>query len=145
MADADVLFDVRTNFLLGNYQGAINEANNVNARSEKDRLERDVYVYRSYIALSNYQLVLDEVASNAHASLQAVKLLATYLSAESNKDIAMVTVKEWMADGVAASNQHLQIVAGTIYIHEQLYEDAMRCLHQSNSLEGYVLGEKERK
>jgi tetratricopeptide (TPR) repeat protein len=140
MADADVLFDVRTNFLLGNYQGAINEANNVNARSDKDRLERDVYVYRSYIALSNYQMVLDEVPSNnAHPSLQAVKLLATYLSSENNKDIAMVTVKEWMSDGVSAGNQHLQVVAGTIYIHEQLYEDAMRCLHQSNSLEGLAL------
>lgn len=140
MADADLLFDVRTNFLLGNFQGAINEANNVNARSDKDRLERDVYVYRSYIALANYQLVLDEVpANNAHPSLQAVKLLATYLSQENNKDIALVTVKEWMSDGVSAGNQHLQLVAGTIYIHEQLYEDAMRCLHQSNSLEGLAL------
>jgi coatomer protein complex subunit epsilon len=139
MADSDILFDVRNNFLLGNYQGCINEANKVNARAEKDKVERDTYVYRSYIALGNYQIVLDEVETNAHPSLQAVKLLATYLSDESNKEIALVTVKEWMADGVSASNQQLQLVAGTIYIHEQLYEEAMRVLHQSNSLEGSAL------
>lgn len=136
MADADILFDVRNNFLLGNYQGCINEANNVNARSDRDKLERDVYVYRSYIALSNFQIVMDEVMASAHASLQAVKLLATYLSSESNKDIAMVTVKEWMADGTSANNSHLQLVAGSIYIHEQLYEEAMKALHQTDSLEG---------
>jgi len=139
MADTDILFDVRNNFLLGNYQGCINEANNVNPRSDRDRVERDTYVYRSYIAQGNYQIVLDEVESAAHPSLQAVKLLATYLSSESNKEIAMVTVKEWMGDGESANNPHLQLVAGTIYLHEQLYEDAMRVLHQSSSLEGSAL------
>jgi len=143
MADTDILFDVRNNFLLGNYQGCINEANNVHARNERDRIERDVYVYRSYIALGNFQIVLDEVEAegkaSSHPSLQAVKLLATYLSSESNKDIALVTVREWMADGEAAGNQHLQLVAGSIYMHEQLYEDALKCLHQTNSLEGLAL------
>jgi len=138
-SDTDVLFDVRNNFLLGNYQGCINEANNVNCRSDKDRLERDVYVYRSYIALANYQIVLDEINTTAHPSLQAVKLLATYLSNESNRDISMVTVKEWMGDGVAAGNQHLQVVAGSIYLHEGLFEDAMKVLHQSSGLEGLAL------
>eukprot|EP00026_Physarum_polycephalum_P013820 Phypoly_transcript_14266.p1 GENE.Phypoly_transcript_14266~~Phypoly_transcript_14266.p1 ORF type:complete len:294 (+),score=45.28 Phypoly_transcript_14266:101-982(+) len=139
MADTDILFDVRNNFLLGNYQGCINEANNVSARSERDKVERDTYVYRSYIAQGNYQIVIDEVEANAHPSLQAIKLLATYLSSDNNKEIALVTVKEWMADGESASNPHLQLVAGTIYIHEQLYEEAMRVLHQSNSLEGSAL------
>jgi len=33
----------------------------------------------------------------------------------------------------------LQLVAGTIYYHEENYEDAMRCVYQSNSLEGLAL------
>jgi coatomer protein complex subunit epsilon len=74
MADTDILFDVRNNFLLGNYQGCINEANNVKPRSDRDKVERDAYVYRSYIAQGNYQIVLDEVEANAHPSLQAIKV-----------------------------------------------------------------------
>lgn len=135
MGDTDILFDVRNHYLLGNYQGCINEANNVNARAEKDKVERDTYVYRSYIALGNFQIVQDEVQASSSPSLQAVKLLATYLADQSNKEIALVTLKEWLADGVAASNPHLLLVAGTIYLHEQLTEDAMRVLHQSNTLE----------
>jgi len=139
MADSDVLFDVRNYFLLGNYQAAINEGNNVNVRSDRERLEKDTYVYRSYIAQGNYKIVLEEIEDSAAAPLQAVKLLATYLSSENNKDIALVTVKQWMADGVAANNHMLQLVAGTIYFHEQNYEEAMKCLHQSNTVEGLAL------
>ena len=52
--------------------------------------------------------------------------------------MVLVTVKEWMSDGVSASNQHLQIIAGTIYLHEQMFEEAMKVLHQANSLEAYA-------
>jgi coatomer protein complex subunit epsilon len=140
MADSsDILFELRNYFLLGNYQGAINEGNNITPRNERERTDRDIYVYRSYIAQGNYQIVLDEIDDSAPAALQAVKLLATYLSSENNRDIALVTMKQWMSDGIAAGNHILQLVAGTIYYHEQNYEEALKCLHQSNSLEGLAL------
>jgi len=135
----DILFELRNYFLLGNYQAAINEGNHVNPRSDKDKLERDTYVYRSYIAQGNYRIVLDEVGDSAPPALQAVKLLATYLSSEDNKEIALVTVKQWLADGVAANNAILQVIAGIIYYHEQNYEEAMKVLHQSDSLEALAL------
>lgn len=139
MGDADVLFDVRNQFLLGNYQGCINEATNVHPRSDKDKVERDTYMYRSYIAQGNYQMVQDEVQATAAPSLQAIKLMATYMSDASNKELAMVTLKQWLSDGDSATNPHLLLVAGSIYLHEQLMEDAMRVLHQSNSLEALAL------
>jgi len=135
----DPLFEVRNYFLLGNYQAAINEGNNLNPRNERDRLEKDSYVYRSYIAQGNYKIVLDEVGDSAPVPLQAVKLLANYLSSDNNKDISLVTLKQWMSDGVAAGNPTLQLIAGIIYFHEQNFEEAMKCLHQSNSLEGQAL------
>lgn len=43
-------------FYLGAYQNAINEGADLVGLSEKDALERDCFVYRSYIALGSYQV-----------------------------------------------------------------------------------------
>jgi Coatomer epsilon subunit len=56
VAMADVLFPVRNLFYLGSYQGAISEAQDVYTLSELDSVERDVFVYRSYIALGSSQV-----------------------------------------------------------------------------------------
>ena len=132
------LFELRNYFILGNYQAAINEGSSLSAAlEENDRIERDVYIYRSYIGQGKYKLVIDEIKdSRAHNSLQAVKLLATYLGNENNREIALITLKEWMSDGVAANNPILQIVGATMYTSEGKYEEAMRCVYQANSLEG---------
>ena len=58
------------------------------------------------------------------------------MSSADNKDIALTTIKEWMSDASVANNSILQLVAATIYYHEENYEEAMRCVYQSNSLEG---------
>lgn len=41
------LFDIRNAFFLGNFQQAINEAQ----KSQADSIEKDVLLYRSYIAI----------------------------------------------------------------------------------------------
>ncbi len=133
---------MKNNFFLGNYQAAINEGLAIQSSKitkDTDKIERDVYIYRSYIAQGKYQIVLDEIKDSPSLStpLQAVKLLATYLS-KKNSDIVLVTLKEWMSDGVAANNPILQIVGATIYYYEGNYEAAMRCVFQSNTLEGYL-------
>lgn len=53
---SDILFPVRNLFYLGAYQGAINEAQDLDSLSELDSVERDVFVYRSYIALGSAQV-----------------------------------------------------------------------------------------
>jgi len=138
-SDSD-LFELKNYFILGNYQGAINEGSALSSLEESDRVERDVYIYRSYIAQGRHKLVIDEIKNNkAPTSLQAVKLLATYLGNEDTRELSLATLKEWISDGVAANNPILQIVAATIYTYEEKYEDAMRCVYQANSLEGLSL------
>jgi len=134
------LFELKNFFVLGKYQAAINEGSSLGSSLEEgDRIERDVYIYRSYIGQGKYRLVTDEIKdSRAPTSLQAVKLLATYLSSE-DKEIALATLKEWLGDGVAANNPILQLVAATIYTQEEKYEEAMRCVYQANSLEGLAM------
>jgi coatomer subunit epsilon len=53
---ADALFNVKNSFCLGAFQSAINEAQDLKGLSEIDRVERDVIVYRSYIANGSAQV-----------------------------------------------------------------------------------------
>lgn len=53
----DPLFGLRNNFYLGAYQAAINNSNVPNLSTE-DAVERDSLVYRSYIALGSYQVLI---------------------------------------------------------------------------------------
>jgi len=133
-------------FFLGNYQGAINEANSANlSKHSLDsaiKLERDVYTYRAYIAQNKTSFVLQELSSVStdNVALQTVKLLASYFhNNKQEKEIVLVTLKEWLSDGNVANNSTLQIVAATIYYHEGNFEEAMRCVYQSNSMEGLAL------
>jgi coatomer protein complex subunit epsilon len=135
----DTLFELKNYFLLGNFQAAINEGNNIKPRNERERTEKDVYVYRSYIAQGDYKTVLDEISDSAPTALRSVKLLATYLMSESNKEIALVTLRQWLSDTVAANDTTLQLIAAIIYSHEENFNEAMKCLHQSNSIEALSL------
>jgi coatomer protein complex subunit epsilon len=108
---ADPLFAVRNAFLLGAFNQVINEAADLDSLSEADSIERDCLVYRSYIALGSHevclhrslmcflqllcltggfpscqaQLVISEIKDSAATALQAVKLLAQYLSGKTSK------------------------------------------------------------
>ena len=50
------MFPVVNSFYLGAYQTCINEGADLLGLSEKESLERDCFVYRSYIALGSYQV-----------------------------------------------------------------------------------------
>ena len=48
-------------------------------------IERDVYLYRSYLAQKKYRIVLDEIHGASPAFLQPLKMLAEYLSAPAKR------------------------------------------------------------
>lgn len=56
MAEPDLLFTVRNSFYLGAFQGAIAEASDLEGLSEGAKVERDSYVYRSYIELGSFEV-----------------------------------------------------------------------------------------
>lgn len=59
----DDLFELRNMFVIGNYQGAINEGMVVNPSDPDQKRESDVLVYRSYIAKGDYKIGADALVS----------------------------------------------------------------------------------
>jgi len=134
----DQLFDIRAAFLTGNYQQCINDASKLSVSPEL-KTERDALMYRAYIAQKKYGVVLDEIKSSGPPVLQAVRMLAEYLSNESQRDAVVKELDSQMSGNVDMSNDIYLLMAGSIYYHEQNFDAALRILHQSDSLECMAL------
>jgi coatomer protein complex subunit epsilon len=78
MAEPDELYTLRNLFWLGSFQLAINEGNSLRLPANLVT-EKEEYVYRSYLALGQFHIILGEIKDTASTpiSLRAVKLLAT--------------------------------------------------------------------
>ncbi|KAL4308198.1 hypothetical protein GQ457_01G024820 [Hibiscus cannabinus] len=138
MAAPDHLFNLRNNFYLGSYQAAINNSDLPNL-SPDDAVERDCIVYRSYIALGSYQLVINEIDSSAATPLQAVKLLAQYLSNPHEKESTIASLKEWLADPAIGNNATLRLIAGIVFMHEEDYIEALKHTNAGGTMELHAL------
>lgn len=138
MAAPDLLFSLRNNFYLGAYQAAINNSEVPNL-SPEDAIERDSLVYRSYIALGSYQLVINEIDSSAATPLQAVKLLALYLSSPDNKETTISSIRDWLGDPAIGNNPILRLIAGIIFIHEQDYNEALKHTNVGGTMDLHAL------
>ncbi|KAM1765542.1 hypothetical protein ACFX11_004659 [Malus domestica] len=133
-AGPDHLFNLRNNFYLGAYQASINNSDIPNLTPD-EAVERDCLVFRSYIALGSYQLVINEIDASAATPLQAVKLLALYLSGPDFKESAIANLKELLADPAVGNNPTLRLIAGTVFMHEQDYNEALKYTNAGGTME----------
>lgn len=81
-------------------QMAINEGSTLHLTSDVVKMERDTYVYRAYVAAGQPHVVLDEIKDSGSTpmDLQAVKLLATYLSNPDSREVAVLTASQWLTE-----------------------------------------------
>ncbi|CAI9734057.1 coatomer subunit epsilon-like [Octopus vulgaris] len=135
----DELFEIRTSFCIGNYQQCINEAHKMRLNNPDLKTQRDVIMYRAFIAQRKYGVVLDEVNSTYGPELQAVKMLADYLANENKRDAILHELDTKMSGNVDISNSTFLLMAASIYFNELNYDAALRVLHQSDSLECIAL------
>ncbi|XP_003431185.1 coatomer subunit epsilon isoform X1 [Ornithorhynchus anatinus] len=133
--DVDELFDVKNTFYIGSYQTCINEAQRVKPSSPEKEVERDVFLYRAYLAQRKYGVVLDEIKANSCAELQAVRLFAEYLSSENRRDAIVAELDRKMAKSVDVANTTFLLMAASIYFHDHNPDSALRTLHQGETLE----------
>ncbi|XP_041746283.1 coatomer subunit epsilon isoform X2 [Coregonus clupeaformis] len=133
--DVDELFDVKNAYYIGSYQQCINEAQKVKPSTPEKEVERDMFLYRAYVAQRKYAVVMDDIKASSSPELQAVKMFAEYRSNEGKRDAIVAELDKKMAKSVDAANTTFLLMAASIYYHEMNSDAALRTLHQGESLE----------
>jgi len=106
--------------------------------------DRDVLLYRAYVAQKNYELVVSEAKTATDPGVCAVRTLAQYFASAEGSDARATAVSEaqlWTTEGTAATtgSSMVQIAGGTIFLAEGRVDDALRALHQPLSLDAMAL------
>eukprot|EP00656_Telonema_subtile_P057178 TRINITY_DN9347_c0_g1_i5.p1 TRINITY_DN9347_c0_g1~~TRINITY_DN9347_c0_g1_i5.p1 ORF type:complete len:238 (+),score=68.14 TRINITY_DN9347_c0_g1_i5:194-907(+) len=131
------LFSLRNQLYTGNYQQVVTEAAAFNARGD-DALaqERDILLYRAYIAMGQQFLAIQKIPDSASFALRSVKLLATFSQSPTTAgDAACETLDEWMGNPQAAKDQTVLLMAATILNTLGKYEDTLKYIHDSTDIE----------
>mmetsp|Transcript_16920 Transcript_16920/g.20333 ORF Transcript_16920/g.20333 Transcript_16920/m.20333 type:complete len:208 (+) Transcript_16920:146-769(+) len=137
--EPDELYSLRNQFWLGQYKLAISEGLSMSPSSERLRIDRDVFVYRSHIALNNYSKVLSDIGENSPTDLLAVKLYATFLNNPGQKDMVLMTLNDWLGDEVSGGNNTLKLIAGQIYLQLGEIKEALKIIRSDATLEMLAL------
>ena len=92
--EVDELFDVKNAYFTGNYQGCINESQKLQPSNPDLVVEKNVYMYRAYLALKKFGVVRDEIGNNSHPLLQPLKTLMAYVQSEGNAGKRLVKIRK---------------------------------------------------
>lgn len=117
----------------------MNEAKKLNRLGEPQRIERDCYLYRAHISQGDFGIALDDIKDGDCTALSAVKLFATYVSSEDNREIAVMTLREWLNDPSTGNNPMLQTIAGIIFCREGQFKEALQAARMCTTLEMQAL------
>lgn len=101
-------------------------------------MDRDVFLYRAYIAQRKFRVVLDEINNSSPPDLQPLKTLAEYFAFPNRRE-GIVGELDKVANNATTDNHNFMIVAATIYYHEKNLESALRILHNTDHLECMAL------
>ena len=137
--NVDELFDIKNAFYTGNFQTCINEAQKLKVSDPDLSTDRDVLMYRSYLALKKYRVVLEEVGPSSKPLLKPLAMLAQFLSSPNKRESIVTEVDSLMSGDVDVTNYVQLIVAASVYLGVDQPESALRVLHPSDHLECLAL------
>ncbi|XWS17981.1 hypothetical protein CRYUN_Cryun32bG0003100 [Craigia yunnanensis] len=92
-----------------------------------------------FVLFLKSQLVINEIDDSAATPLQAVKLLALYLSNPHDKESTISSLKEWLADPAIGNNAILRLIAGIVFMHEEDYNEALKHTNAGGTMELHAL------
>ncbi|XP_044738423.1 coatomer subunit epsilon [Chrysoperla carnea] len=135
--EGDELFDVKNNYYIGNYQQCINEAQKSKVTSLELVLERDVFMYRAYIAQGKYRVLFDEIKPNSNKKLQHLRMLADYKANPAKRPQIIASLeKAAPTDSEAADDNDLyRLICATIYYEEGNLDSALEYCFYTDNLE----------
>jgi len=132
-ASHDELFEVRSAFYLGNFQQCINEAQKLKTKTDETKIQRDVFLYRAYVAQKKYGVPLDEIsAAAAPPALKGVRIFADYLNSNDNRRLKLVEdLEKTLNKGTEATDNTFILMSANIYMLETNFDAALRLLHNA--------------
>lgn len=122
------LFDLKTAFYQGNFNAAVNEAQRLKLSDPDLLTEKDVYMYRAYIAQKKFSVVLDDIRPNVSDELKYVRILAEYLSSESKREKIIEDLDAQMGS-LNVTNPLVLLLIANIYFSAENYETALKVLY----------------
>jgi coatomer subunit epsilon len=120
-------------------KAAINEANGLKKIPKALAEEKEELVYRCYLGLGQYHIIINEVKSTAAVGQNAIKLLATYLQDPSSAEIVTLQLQEWLGDAALCSNKTLQTIAALICLNEDSAKEACKAIKTGANMEQWAL------
>ncbi|XP_035785618.1 coatomer subunit epsilon-like [Anopheles albimanus] len=130
-ASGESLVDMENLFFVGSYVTSQNEFYTIRTPS----LEKDILMYRAYIAQGRFRIVLDEVQETNDTPLLSMRYLAEYLYVPERKETVLSQIEEKLRGDISEMHVIWTIVGASIYINEEMYETALKLLAGNNNLE----------
>ncbi|KAK0416968.1 hypothetical protein QR680_012776 [Steinernema hermaphroditum] len=131
----DNLFEIRNSFYLGAYQQCVHECHNANVKGEDEKLIKDCFMYRSYIALNKPSIALSEIPSSTKVdSLVAIRRFADYTANPEKRKLIAEEVTDELTTNMT-NNEITHLMASLVFMAENDIENALRVLHMPESLE----------
>ena len=127
MADVDELYAVRNNFLVGNFQVAIDECSATPPLSQQKTIEMKVFLYRARLALGDAQGVIADI-NEAPMALEAVKYLAAFMLQPGKREACLGKVLQSLEDELTTNNGSLRMVGGIMHAELKQYTEALSVL-----------------
>jgi len=140
----DELYDVKTAYYIGAFAQCINTAQKAKiGNNEELKLERDCYVYRSYVNQKKYGVIFDEIRENSNEpALKAIRLYAAFMNNINSEDALSSAVSsfEQLFSGIDPHSKMAwlpSVLLASCYYHNGDIDGAMRALSGavSDSLE----------